>query len=169
MFLFFSSQYYYDLITVNIELIVLLNVQMAGRGKKPDDERRPAKQTRKPPKAKKTTRTKKVATFRDSRIVIDRDDQTPTPPMRQVTIPAMAGCDRFWSPRPGSDSETPTASHDVVPSATTPGSAASIPPPCPPRPVRNLTISVVLLYIFVRIMDLTFLYYLADASTGPFF
>ena len=142
---------------------------MAGRKKK--DEERKGKQVDKgkPPKTKKG-RTKKVATFR----VIDRDDHTPTPPMRQATIPSMSGCERFWTRPPGSASATPTGSHAVVPSATTPGSEAthpsqaSIPPPRPPRPVRNLTILVVLLFIFVRILDLTFLYYLADASTGRF-
>ena len=152
------------------------NVQMAGR-KKRDDGGRPdkAKVLEKPPK-KKTVRTKKCTTFRHSGIVLDRNDRTPTPPMRQATIPSMAGCDRFWSSHPlGSASATPTGSHAVVPSATpTPGSEAtlpsqtSIPPSRPPPPVRNLTISVVLLFIFVRILDLTFLYYLADASTGRF-
>ena len=104
------------------------NVQMAGR-KKRDDESRPGKQVDKgkPPKTKKA-RTKKVATFRDSRIVIDRDDHTPTPPMRQATIPSMLACDRFLSSRPpGSASTTPTGSHAVVPSATTPGSEARLP------------------------------------------
>ena len=151
------------------------NVQMAGRKKK-DDERRPDKQVakEKPPRTKKV-RTKKVGTFRDPRIVIDTDDHTPTPPMRQVTIPSMAACDPFWTRPRGSASATPTGSHAVVPSATpTPGSEAtlpsqtSIPPSRPPPPVRNLTISVVLLFIFVRILDLTFLYYLADASTVRF-
>ena len=61
------------------------NLQMAGRKKKDkegQDERRPGKQVviAKPPKTK--VRTKKVATFRDSGISIDRDDHTPTPPMR---------------------------------------------------------------------------------------
>ena len=136
------------------------NVQMAGRKKKDDERKGKQVDKGKPPKTKKL-RTKKVATFRDSWVVIDRDDHTPTPPMRQATIPSMARCDRFWSRAPGSASATPTGSHAVVPSATSPGSEAtlpshaSIPPSRPPRPVRNLTISVVLLFIFVRILDLT--------------
>ena len=148
---------------------------MAGR-KKRDDGGNPEKAV-KPPKSRKV-RTKKVATSRDPqrRIIIDRDDHTPTPPMRQATIPSMPALDAFWSRPSRSDSATPTESRAVVPSATTPGSEATLPsrgsiPPSssrPPRPVRNLTISFVLLFIFVKILDLTFLCYLADASSGRF-